>query len=255
MSEVTEGLEQTPPSGPTKKEVKGKTVRTTKKKAAKKKKKKETTKKDSPEGDDARVRTLRPYPVVAFKEAMRVGDAIWAYAGGDKIRRLTLLEKIEISPTSSLARQLITNSGKYGITTGSYATEWIALTPDGNIACNPTASSRDRLAAAFRLAIQGVAPFKSVFEEYVSKRLVAKEVMYDFLNDKPELKVTDNAECVDLFIVNIRDLGLLRNIAGVESPARLAGKVFVFTLLQLEMSGQTIGGTVICSRAISSSRR
>jgi hypothetical protein len=40
-------------------------------------------------------RTARPYPSVSFRDATQVGDAIWSFAAGDKIRRLTLFEKFE----------------------------------------------------------------------------------------------------------------------------------------------------------------
>jgi hypothetical protein len=117
---------------------------------------------------------------------------------------------------------LITNSGKYGITTGSYIAEWIALTDLGKRACDPTGLPRDKLAARFTLSIENIAPFKSLYDEYVGKRLAAHEVMFDFLDSNKELKVSDNAECVDIFVINARDLGLLRVIGGAETLVPIA---------------------------------
>ena len=104
-----------------------------------------------------RTRAARPYPASSFYEAMPLGAAIHQYASGQRVRRLTLLQQMQKSPTSSAAMMLITNSGKYKITTGSYSAEWLALTPTGSIATEPGAITDAKLQAQFSLAIQGVA--------------------------------------------------------------------------------------------------
>lgn len=83
------------------------------------------------------------------------------------------------SPTSGPTKQLITNSVKYKITTGSYVAEWLALTPTGSIATEPGALSRRKLQAQFSLAIEGVEPFAQLYTEYKSKKLPTQEVMKD----------------------------------------------------------------------------
>ena len=120
------------------------------------------------------------------------------------------------SPTTHSTQVLITNSGKYGITKGSYLAEWLELTPDGLLACDPNAVSRDRLGAQFRLAIEHIAPFKRLYDEYVGKRLPAREVMKDVLATT-DLDAKGRDECVDLFVVNVTDLGLLRQIGGAQT--------------------------------------
>jgi hypothetical protein len=79
---------------------------------------------------------------------------------------------------------LITNSGKYGITTGSYAAEWLELTPDGAVATAPGGLTQRKLVAQFRLAIERIAPFSILYTEYKCKRLPSREVMKDVLADK-----------------------------------------------------------------------
>jgi hypothetical protein len=187
------------------------------------KQKKEARKKgnDAKKRAKKRTRTHRTYPAGPFMEVTKLGEAILKLAG-DKIRRLTLLEKLELSPTSSTTQLLITTSGKYGITRGSYVADWLELTDLGKIACDPNSLPRAKLEAQFKLAIEGIDPFKSLYEEYAGKRLAAPEVMHDFLDSKPELGVADKAECVDIFIVNIKDLGLLRTIAAAETLIPIA---------------------------------
>src|SRR5260370_4786085 len=85
----------------------------------------------------SRTRLARPYPASSFTEALPFAEAIHKYAAGQKVRRLTLLQQMQKSPTSSVTKMLITNSGKYGVTTGSYAAEWLELTQAGAVASAP----------------------------------------------------------------------------------------------------------------------
>lgn len=165
---------------------------------------------------ERRKRTPRPYPVVSFKEAAALADAIFKIGSGEKVRRLTLLEKLKRNPTSSSTLMLITNSGKYGITKGSYSADYLELTEQGHKACNPANSQRTRLQAQSKLAIEHILPFKVLYDAYVNKKLPAHEVMKDKLVESA-INVDNPTECIDLFVVNVKDLGLLRTIAGAET--------------------------------------
>jgi hypothetical protein len=64
-------------------------------------------------------RKERKFPSRTFQEALAIAEAIQKYAGGQKVRRLTLFEKLDESPDSSESRSLITSSNQYGLTKGS----------------------------------------------------------------------------------------------------------------------------------------
>lgn len=138
------------------------------------------------------------------------------HASGDKVRRLTLLQKMDKSPNSSGTKMMITNSGKYGITTGSYAAEYLELTELGRKVVDSSVGPRVQRQSAFSLAIDGVAPFKLLYEQYRGKRIPEREVMKDVLKDS-SIDVPDPDECVDTFTVNVKDLDLLRTIGGAET--------------------------------------
>jgi len=161
-------------------------------------------------------RKARPYPASSFKDALELGEAIMKFAAGEKVRRLTLLEKMTKSPNSSSTQMMITNSGKYGITNGSYAAEYLQLTDLGRVAVDTTKPQWDRHQASFDLAVDGVAPFKLLYDHYKDKRLPEREIMKDVLRDS-DIEVPDLDECVDTFTVNVKDLGLLRTIGGAET--------------------------------------
>lgn len=160
-------------------------------------------------------RTVRAYPASSFQEALVLAQEIVRHAPDGKIRRLTYLKLTDRSGTSSSTQMLITNSGKYNITKGSYIAEWLEVTADGLIAVNPE-NSRERLQARFKLAVEGIPAFKSLYDEHKGKKIPSHEVMKDFL--KGAHKAIENlTECIDLFIVNAKFLGLLQTIAGSET--------------------------------------
>lgn len=166
--------------------------------------------------DSGRSRTARPHPASSFEDALALGQAIMTLAAGDRVRRLTLLEKMGKSDTSSSTRMMITNSGKYGVTNGSYASEFMELTPTGDLVVNPSTSEGERRKAAYLLAIEGIAPFKVLYDHYKGKRLPEREMIKDILRDSGT-QAPDLDECVDTFIVNAKYLGLLRTIGGAET--------------------------------------
>ncbi|MES2509865.1 MAG: hypothetical protein V4625_08040 [Pseudomonadota bacterium] len=166
--------------------------------------------------DFGRIRIARPYPAASFMDSLALGNAIMKHAAGEKVRALTLLEKLGKSTSSSGTRMLITNSSKYGITTGSYTAEFFELTPVGSIAVNTTKSEQERRKAAFQLAVESVAPFKYLYDHYKGKRLPEREIIKDVIRDS-KIDIPDLDECVDTFIVNAKDLELLRTIGGAET--------------------------------------
>jgi hypothetical protein len=162
-----------------------------------------------------RKRVSRSFPAAPFEEALELPLAIQKIGGGEKVRRLTLFEQLDKSPESGPSRMMITNSSRYGLTTGSYKAEWLELTAKGKVATSSDVSAREQLRARFDLAIEGVPPFKTLYERFKDHRVPTHAVMRDALAeegyDEGELQ-----ECVETFIVNAKFLGLLRTTAGSE---------------------------------------
>ena len=155
-----------------------------------------------------RKRHITPFPASSFEEALTIPNAIQKHAGGQKVRRLTLFDQIGKSPDSGPSRQLITNANKYGLIKGNYAAEHLELTPDGKLATSNDTPARDRLAARFKLAIQGIPPFKALYERQKGNRLPAISVLEDLAKEEGILP-EDAKECVEKFIVNAKFLGIL----------------------------------------------
>lgn len=169
------------------------------------------------EGAGRRRRTQRPFPASSFKEAAELAEAMVEIAGGAReVRRITLFDHLQRSPESGHSRQSVVNSSRYGLTEGGYQAETLRLTDDGLLAVGPDASSREKVRGQFRLAIDGIPAFKALYDRFAGNRLPAQQVMRDFLVDDQHLSAEHAREAVELFIVNARDIGLLRTLSGAE---------------------------------------
>jgi len=58
-----------------------------------------------------RTRKERKFPALTFEEALKLPQAIQEHAAGQRVRRLTLFEKLDKDPGSTEARRLITLLG------------------------------------------------------------------------------------------------------------------------------------------------
>jgi hypothetical protein len=86
----------------------------------------------SSNAESGRVRGVRSFPAATFEEALVIAEAIQKFASGQqRVRKLTLFDKLGKTPDSGPSRQLITNSSRYGLTKGGYQAEFIELTSQG----------------------------------------------------------------------------------------------------------------------------
>jgi hypothetical protein len=65
------------------------------------------------------------------------------------------------------------------------------------------------------LAIARIEPFNAIYEQFRDSRLPAIAVLRDFLIDR-EMSPENASECVEIFLANGRDLGLVKTYAGAE---------------------------------------
>ena len=162
-----------------------------------------------------RSRRTTLFPASSFEEALTIANAIQKHSAGQKVRRLTLFDQMGKSADSGASRQLIINSNKYGLTKGSYSAEHLELTPEGKIATGIEVSAREKTLARFNLAIAKIGPFNSLYEAQKGSRLPASGVLEDLAREQ-KIPDDDVKECVEIFIVNAKFVGVLKAIAGAE---------------------------------------
>ena len=160
-----------------------------------------------------RSRSSKPFPLLTFEESLPLAEKILEDGIDGGMRRLTLLDKLSKSPTSSATRTLITCSSKYGLTSGSYNASSLKLTDEGR-ALVALDVSPERIQKAFDLAIARIEPFRTLYEKLKDKRLPDQKILCDELG---QLGITeaDRERCATIFVANVRYLDLVEDVNNV----------------------------------------
>lgn len=180
---------------------------------AKKTAKRAAKKAESPK--PKRQRRTYLFPAATFEDALELAIAVFEAGAGQAVRRITLFDNLGKSPDSGTSRQLVTNSAKYGLTKGSYTSEFIELTPEGRQAVADDVSAATRARSRFKLAVEGIEVFRTLYETYLGNRLPVQAVLMDKAREAG-VPSDDLTECVETFTVNTKFVGVLRSISGAE---------------------------------------
>lgn len=169
--------------------------------------------------ESKKVKRKRQYPVTAFEESFNFAKEIYKLGAGEKVRRLTLFDGIGKSPDSSASRMLIINANKYGLTKGSYVSDYLELTPKGKAAISEDQSTIASFIAKYELAIADIDVYNFLYSKFINNKLPAITVLNDLVSDEfkdKDVSIDDANEIVETFIVNIKYLELLKTISGAE---------------------------------------
>ena len=169
-----------------------------------------------PAGGQAQRRGRGPtktFPSIPFEEAIVLPRSIFEHGVNGEIRRLTLLTKLERPPDSSMTRNLISGSYKYGLTTGSYHADSLTVTDEGRVLLDSNRPIEEIKRKEFELAIGQFHQFNSVYDRLKDKRLPDETVLKDEMG---RLQVPDaqRQNAADVFYANIRYLGLVQPVGG-----------------------------------------
>jgi predicted nucleotide-binding protein len=153
----------------------------------------------------------RAYPSIPVKEAAQVAQTIRDKNAGRPMNRLLLAEAMGRSPTSTQFRDLITASGKYGFTKGSYAAELISLTERGEQLTKPR--DQEEHLEALRAGMHAIPLFSQMLTFYNNNKLPAPQFLRNALEREP-FKVEPEwaEEAATVFTSNGRDVGFVRTI-------------------------------------------
>ncbi len=162
-----------------------------------------------------RRRSQRSFPASSFEEPLEFAKSVFKIGSGQPIKRLTLFDQLGKSPESSASRQLIINSGKYGLTKGGVSADNIELTAEGLKAVDDQTPERERARIKAQLAIHNIEPFQALYQRFSGNKLPAQAVLVDAAKD---LGIDSNhaAEAVETFVVNLTFVGLLKTLSGAE---------------------------------------
>ena len=168
----------------------------------------------SPEGTQRRGRgPAKSFPLTPFQDALVLPRALHDHGVDGVLRRVTAFDRMGRSPESGAGRQLVTDAARYGLTSGSYQAEQLRLDEDGKRLFQPGISERKRKEMEFEFAIRRFEPFGSLYERLKDKRVPAPDVLIDQLTAVP---AGDRQKCAEVFLKNLRYIGLIREVAGAE---------------------------------------
>jgi hypothetical protein len=170
----------------------------------------------TPQKEEIRKRGSKLFPVLSFSNALILAEGIYKHGVGSQIRRLTLFDKLEKSPNSGASRTLISTSNKYGLTIGGYQADYLSITDDGNKYFAEDSSNRERQQIRFQLSIEKQDIFQQLYDRLKNKRLPSNDVIRDELINL-NIPKEDIKNAIDVFLQNIRDLDLIREISGKET--------------------------------------
>ena len=162
-----------------------------------------------------RRRSTRQYPVLKFEDVLLLPQTILDHGANGQLRRLTVFDRLERSPDSGTSRQLVTTCSRYGLTSGGYTAEYVTITEVGKRVLETTLSEKAVLSAKFECAIEKFDVFRQVYENLVSQRMPANDVLTDIFR-QVGLSDGDRQPAADIFVANLKYLGLVRQISGTE---------------------------------------
>jgi predicted nucleotide-binding protein len=155
----------------------------------------------------------RPHPPVSLPQALELARTISEYNGGKPMNRILLAGALDVSPTSSAFREKIMASYRYGLTTGNYNSENIALTAIGTSATRPR-DDNERVTAE-REAFQHVPVFAQLLNHFANSKLPEAQFLKNTLERPPfSIEPAWSEEVAIIFEKNARAVGYLRDMSG-----------------------------------------
>jgi predicted nucleotide-binding protein len=129
------------------------------------------------------------------------------------MNRILLAQAMGRSPAASQFRDLITSANKYGLISGNFNSEVIALTPLGQQYTAPV-SEEERLGAE-RAAIRKVPIFNQILQYYNNNKLPPADFLKNALARDPfSVPPEWTSEVAEIVVANGKAAGLVRTVSG-----------------------------------------
>lgn len=159
-----------------------------------------------------RTRESSAYPKRSLMDALQIANAIKEHNAGNPYDRLDLAKAVNRSPSSSEFRMLITSSGQFDLTEGSYAASNISLTPLGRSIVFPESPSERT--ECLKKALFTIPFYTKFFTDFDNNKLPPMDYLVGTLNRTYGIPVEDCKKCYDLIVKNAKELGILDDIGG-----------------------------------------
>lgn len=157
-------------------------------------------------------RTPSAFPKKTLMQALAIAEAIQRENAGQPYARLDLAQALKSSPTSSSFKMLITASGQFGLTKGSYVAESISLTDLGKSIVST--GDKEKRGRGLREAFLSIPVFRQFFEKYDNEKLPKAELIQKTLEKEFGMSSDDVKACYRMIVANAKSLNLLEDHKG-----------------------------------------
>jgi predicted nucleotide-binding protein len=148
------------------------------------------------------------FPKHTLVEALRVASALENRNGGQPLPPTETAIAMDMSPGSSEFRVLLSSSIKYGLTSGSYNSERVALEETGRNIVEPR-SEEDAKAAQLTAALNPPT-FRSIYNYFKGKKLPEAGFFANTVIREFQIPREHAEKCVSVFVKNMENVGLIR---------------------------------------------
>lgn len=153
----------------------------------------------------------RNFPLHSLQDALAIARAIRDHSAGKPMNRNLLADALGKSPESSVIRDLLSSSYKYGLTEGTEKAAEIALTELGQDA---TSGDAVREAQALRQASLKPALFDRFYKDYDQNKVPNSEMLRKFLTTKYDVREAYAEECATILTANGKFVGIVKELTG-----------------------------------------
>jgi len=162
--------------------------------------------------EEKRARLVRPFPRHSLKETLKIAQAIHDKNNDRPMKPMFVAESIGRKPDSSEFRLLLSSSLRYGLTKGSYASDYIELTPLAIAILKPV----DEQQRDFSLKDAAQKPdiFRKVYEYYRNGKFPTDDFFKNRLEVEFGVPREFVSECAQLLYDNGVFVGIIRDVMG-----------------------------------------
>jgi len=150
------------------------------------------------------------FPKMSLEQALAVPNALMLN-GGQPMTVIDLATALGKSPGSSGVRLLGKSSGDYGMTSGSYKSQF-KMEPTGRAIVEPT-STDEKMNSLLKAALTP-ASFQKVYSFYQGKKVPEKQYLSNTVVREFDVDAKQVAAFTTIFLANLRFVGLIKATPG-----------------------------------------
>jgi hypothetical protein len=162
--------------------------------------------------EEKRTRSPRPFPRHSLQESLKIAQAIHDKNNDRPMKPMFVAESIGRKPESSEFRLLLSSSLKYGLTKGSYVSDYIELTPLAIGIIKPVDELQRDL--SLKDAAQKPEIFRTIYEYYRNGKFPTDEFFKNKLEVEFGVPREFVNECAQLLYENGKFVGIIRDVMG-----------------------------------------